>query len=81
MLNHFKRSYPEYQFRPLTTALLPACAEALERWCGERQNNCTNFPTLLQESLAIRCMFEHWSRLAPAFFCRARCRPLLSRRF
>ena len=36
MLNHFKRSYPEYQFRPLTTALLPACAEALERWCGER---------------------------------------------
>ena len=63
MLNHFKRSYPEYQFRPLTTALLPACAEALERWCGERQNNCTNFPTLLQESLAIRCMFEHWSQL------------------
>lgn len=63
MLNHFKRSYPEYQFRPLTPALLPACGEALERWCASRQSNCTEFPTLRQESHAIRQMFANWQQL------------------
>jgi len=63
MLNHFKRSYPEYQFKPLTAALLPECRRALDFWCASRQNNSTNFPTLLQESRAINQMFEHWAEL------------------
>lgn len=63
MLNHFKRSYPEYQFKPLTEALLPACRRALDFWCASRQNNNTSFPTLLQESRAINQMFENWQDL------------------
>lgn len=63
MLNHFKRNYPEYQFKPLTPSLLPACRQALEFWCGSRQNNNTSFPTLLQESRAINQMFAHWQDL------------------
>lgn len=63
MLNHFKRNYPEYQFKPLTAALLPACRQALDFWCASRQNNNTSFPTLLQESRAINQMFAHWADL------------------
>lgn len=63
MLNHFKRSYPEYQFKPLTPALLPDCRTALDFWCASRQNNSTSFPTLLQESHAIQQIFDHWQEL------------------
>ncbi len=62
LLNHFKRSYPEYRFRPLTPALLDSCRQALDYWC--RQNNSTMFPTLIQESVAIHRMFDHWEELA-----------------
>ena len=63
MLNHFKRSYPEYQFKPLTPALLPSCRRALDFWCESRQNNNTSFPTLIQESHAINQIFAHWEEL------------------
>lgn len=61
MLNHFKRSYPEYRFRPLTKGLIDPCRQALDYWC--RRNNSTMFPTLLQESLAIERMFANWEEL------------------
>lgn len=61
MLNSFKRNYPEYEFRPLTSALLDPCRKALTYWC--EQNNSTQFPTLLQESRAIEQMFANWQQL------------------
>jgi len=32
-IHQFIRSYPYYKFLPLTSELVPACREALQRWC------------------------------------------------
>ena len=56
-LNSFKRNYPYYEFLPLTTQMVEPCKETLTRWCQE--NNCTAFPTLVQESQAIHILLEH----------------------
>lgn len=61
LLNGFKRNHPGYHFAALTAEQIPACRRALDWWC--EQNNCTSFPTLVQERAAIEQMFRHWEQL------------------
>lgn len=61
LLNKFRRSWPEHEFRLLGPGLLDGCRAALDFWC--EQKNSTEFPTLRQESAAIREMFDNWDAL------------------
>lgn len=61
LLNNFRRTYPEHEFRLLEPGLLDGCRAALDFWCG--QKNSTEFPTLRQERAAICEMFDNWQAL------------------
>ncbi|MGL5938364.1 MAG: DUF2156 domain-containing protein [Phocaeicola sp.] len=46
-LNKFKKNYPDYCFKPLTSDLVPICLELEEKWCIA--NNCAERAELEDE--------------------------------
>jgi hypothetical protein len=59
--NSFRRLYPDYELRPLTADLFPACQELEKSWAAGRDENDEN---LLAEKEAIRETFANYSALA-----------------
>lgn len=50
-LNKFKKSYPNYYFKPLTPDLVPTCLELEEKWC--KANNCAERAELADERASM----------------------------
>lgn len=61
-LNKFKKSYPTYQFKPLTPDLVPTCLELEEKWC--KANNCAERAELADERLSMVAALTNMEALA-----------------
>lgn len=59
-INKFRNNYPGYEFKPLTSDLIPECIKLESLWC--RANNCSEDEALQNErksmNAALRCFEE-----------------------
>jgi len=60
-INKFKKTYTNYEYRPLTPELIPECLELEAKWC--RANNCYEQESLVAERKSLTCAFNHFSEL------------------
>lgn len=62
LVNRFIRTYPNYEYLPLTPSLIPACLELERRWNAERVEN-KGLSESIEERRSIETVFEHWEAL------------------
>lgn len=64
-INHFKRTYPDYRFVPLTPDLIPQCIELANYWKSiNKDDKDRSFIALESESKAIERAFDNYRELA-----------------
>lgn len=61
-INKFKKSYPNYHFKPLTPDLVPICLELEEKWC--KANNCAERAELADERASMIVALNNMQSLA-----------------
>jgi hypothetical protein len=61
-INKFKRSY-EWEYVPITRAIIPDCLRLYERWCAEN-GGCNTEQTLIEERIATQKVFENYEKLS-----------------
>ena len=60
-ISKFKRSYPSYEYRPLTADLVPECIRLGEEWC--RTNDCREQRAMQAEQKMISYALKHIEEL------------------
>lgn len=60
-INKFKRLYPDYEYRPLTTELVPECLRLAEEWC--RTNDCREQRAAMAEQRMMAYALNHIEEL------------------
>ena len=60
-INKFKKQYPDYEYRPLTPALVPECLHLADEWC--RANNCAEQQALTSERQSATFALNHLEAL------------------
>ncbi|MDR0833516.1 MAG: phosphatidylglycerol lysyltransferase domain-containing protein [Candidatus Symbiothrix sp.] len=60
-INKFKRMYPDWEYLPVTRAIIPDCLKLYDRWCSE--NGDCNDPSLQEEHLATKKAFAEYEKL------------------
>ena len=61
-INQFLRNFPSYEYRPLTSDLIPLCLELEDKWMNEK-TEFRNDINYMNESRAMNYAFEHWEKL------------------
>ncbi|GHT55207.1 hypothetical protein AGMMS49982_20870 [Bacteroidia bacterium] len=61
-INKFKRSYPDWEYVPITRAIIPECEDLYRRWCAQDGNN-THENSLLEEHIATEKAFSEYEKL------------------
>lgn len=59
--NRFRKKY-DYQYLPLTPAIVPHCLDLAAKWCEE--HDCQDDPNLQYEQQAMKFAMEHFETLA-----------------
>lgn len=60
-LNKFRKSYPDYEYVPITPELVPECLELEAKWC--RANNCHEQEALAAERKSLTCALKNFEDL------------------
>lgn len=60
-INKFKRTYPNYEYLPITKELIPECMELEVKWC--KANDCSEQAGLLAEREAMANAFGRFDEL------------------
>lgn len=60
-VNRFRRTYPDYEYLPITPQLVQECLEVEERWC--RENNCDEQAGTGNERRALEYALRHFEEL------------------
>ncbi|GHT24603.1 hypothetical protein AGMMS4957_17910 [Bacteroidia bacterium] len=61
-INKFKRTYPDWEYVPITRAIIPECLELYRRWCEQDGNN-THEDSLREEHFATEKAFAEYEKL------------------
>lgn len=61
-VNRFIRNNPDYEYRPLTSDLIPLCLELDKKWMNSK-DQIENDPDYKNERLSMKFVFEHWDEL------------------
>jgi len=60
-INRFRKKYPDYQYTPLTTEILPHCLKLAEKWC--ETHNCKENFNLQAEQQSMQFAIENFNAL------------------
>ena len=60
-INKFKRTY-EWEYLPITRAIIPDCLKLYERWCKEN-GGCNTEEMLIEEGQATRKVFANYEKM------------------
>ncbi len=61
-INKFKRTYPSYEYLPITREIIPGCLDLYNRWCQEN-GGCMEDESLAAECEYTRKAFRHFEEL------------------
>ena len=61
-INQFMRNFPSYEYRPLTSDLIPLCIELENKWINDKIDFRED-KDYMNESRSMNYAFEHWEKL------------------
>lgn len=60
-INKFRKSYPDYEYKAITTDLIPECLAMEAEWC--KANNCKEQEALVAERQSLTYALNHFNEL------------------